>query len=214
MGGREPAAARPLLLSLLWCVMGRGKHGLGWGRPSARLTLQMPSRALHLASRHANGSPRPVARCSVEGRHPLPPRNLGHVCVVGPQVRATPAVVLSRPGARAKQVPASGTQRRLLDADHVSYLHSLRTLPPVPPSPTPPWDARTRRKWLPVQGWEGEALLWQRICDEARIVITTGRSCHAAEPGFFRICFAWVSPEALLVAADRLDKLLNGPTGK
>ncbi|KAL6766393.1 hypothetical protein ACKKBG_A35855 [Auxenochlorella protothecoides x Auxenochlorella symbiontica] len=66
------------------------------------------------------------------------------------------------------------------------------------------------RKWLPKQGWEGEAALWQRICDEARVVVTTGHSCHAAEPGYFRVCFAWVPAEALVVAATRLSAVLDG----
>lgn len=72
------------------------------------------------------------------------------------------------------------------------------------------WIPPSCRKWLPKQGWEGEAALWQRICDEARVVVTTGHSCHAAEPGYFRVCFAWVPAEALVVAATRLSAVLDG----
>lgn len=65
------------------------------------------------------------------------------------------------------------------------------------------------RQWLPEQSWEGEAELWQRVCDKCKIILTPGSSCHAAEPGFFRLCFAWVPREALEDALQRMKEELS-----
>lgn len=60
------------------------------------------------------------------------------------------------------------------------------------------------RTWLPEASWRGEAALWQGICDECKVILTPGSACHAVEPGFFRLCFAWVAPEALKDAVIRI----------
>jgi len=65
---------------------------------------------------------------------------------------------------------------------------------------------------LAEPSWEGELALWRRVCDEAKIILTPGRDCHAAQPGFFRLCFAWVPPEALPEAIHRLKKVLPPPS--
>ena len=62
--------------------------------------------------------------------------------------------------------------------------------------------------YLPENSWEGEARLWERVCDECKVILTPGSSCHAAGPGFFRLCFAWVPKEALVDAVDRIEKEL------
>lgn len=67
------------------------------------------------------------------------------------------------------------------------------------------------RRWLPEPTWEAELALWQRICNDAKVVLTPGKDCHAAEPGFFRLCFAWMPPEALPEAVRRLERVLGGP---
>lgn len=36
------------------------------------------------------------------------------------------------------------------------------------------------------------------------------QDCHAAEPGFFRICFAWMRPDALPEAIRRMRLLMSG----
>ena len=64
------------------------------------------------------------------------------------------------------------------------------------------------RAWLPEDSWEGERQLWGQVCDGAKVILTPGESCHAAQPGYFRLCFAWVPPEALSAAVDRLAALL------
>ncbi|KAL4458929.1 hypothetical protein ABPG75_013794 [Micractinium tetrahymenae] len=67
------------------------------------------------------------------------------------------------------------------------------------------------RRWLPEPTWEAELAFWQRICNEAKIILTPGKDFHAAEPGFFRLCFAWMPPEALPEAVHRLKRVLGGP---
>ena len=62
------------------------------------------------------------------------------------------------------------------------------------------------RQWLPENSWEGEAQLWERVCDKCRVILTPGSSCHAKEPGFFRLCFAWVPKEALGDALKRMKE--------
>jgi 1-aminocyclopropane-1-carboxylate synthase len=60
--------------------------------------------------------------------------------------------------------------------------------------------------YLPENTWEGEAKLWERVCDECKVILTPGSSCHAKDPGFFRLCFAWVPKDALVDAVDRIEK--------
>jgi 1-aminocyclopropane-1-carboxylate synthase len=62
--------------------------------------------------------------------------------------------------------------------------------------------------YLPDNTWEGEAKLWERVCDECKVILTPGSSCHAEAPGFFRLCFAWVPKEALVDAAERIENEL------
>jgi 1-aminocyclopropane-1-carboxylate synthase len=42
------------------------------------------------------------------------------------------------------------------------------------------------------------------VCDDCHIILTPGHDCHAAQPGFFRLCFAWMPPAALKEAVRRL----------
>jgi 1-aminocyclopropane-1-carboxylate synthase len=60
------------------------------------------------------------------------------------------------------------------------------------------------RRWLRGEGWPAEAALWETLCDDCKVILTPGRACHAAEPGFFRLCFAWVPQEALEAAVARV----------
>lgn len=62
--------------------------------------------------------------------------------------------------------------------------------------------------YLPEDTWEGEAKLWERVCEKCKVILTPGSACHAAAPGFFRLCFAWVPKEALVDAVDRIEKEL------
>mmetsp|Transcript_23249 Transcript_23249/g.38540 ORF Transcript_23249/g.38540 Transcript_23249/m.38540 type:complete len:497 (-) Transcript_23249:25-1515(-) len=61
---------------------------------------------------------------------------------------------------------------------------------------------------LPRKDFEGEAMLRDLITDYARIVLTPGESQRDSRPGFFRICYAWTSPEVLEIAMERLSRLV------
>jgi 1-aminocyclopropane-1-carboxylate synthase len=62
--------------------------------------------------------------------------------------------------------------------------------------------------------WEDEDALWRRlVAPPCRVVLTPGAACHAAEPGFFRLCWAWTSPDALPVAIDRIAAALRPRAG-
>eukprot|EP00890_Picochlorum_soloecismus_P000397 jgi/Picsp_1/1358/NSC_04837-R2_transducin wd40 domain-containing protein len=63
--------------------------------------------------------------------------------------------------------------------------------------------------YLPHASWEGEKQLWESICDNCKVILTPGESCHASKPGFFRLCFAWVPPEALRLAIQRIQNYLS-----
>lgn len=57
--------------------------------------------------------------------------------------------------------------------------------------------------------WEEEDSLWAHMVESKRLLLTPGRACHAAEPGFFRICWAWMPTEALPVAAARIAEAVR-----
>jgi len=46
--------------------------------------------------------------------------------------------------------------------------------------------------------------------EEARILFTPGEACHAAAPGFYRCCFAWVPQEAVVEGFTRLARWVAG----
>eukprot|EP00744_Colponema_vietnamica_P020628 GILI01029342.1.p1 GENE.GILI01029342.1~~GILI01029342.1.p1 ORF type:complete len:443 (+),score=113.41 GILI01029342.1:46-1374(+) len=54
-----------------------------------------------------------------------------------------------------------------------------------------------------------ESKLFRSLFAEERILFTPGESCHSAVPGFFRICFAAVLPEAVAAALQRLKSRLQ-----
>ena len=62
---------------------------------------------------------------------------------------------------------------------------------------------------LPFKTFEGEAMLCALITDYARVVLTPGESQREQTPGMFRLCYAWVSPEVLIIAMERLSKLVS-----
>jgi aspartate/methionine/tyrosine aminotransferase len=60
---------------------------------------------------------------------------------------------------------------------------------------------------LPSKTFEWE----QKLSDlmyQVRVVLTPGESQHDVTPGMFRICYAWVSTDALEVAMERLSRLV------
>ena len=60
---------------------------------------------------------------------------------------------------------------------------------------------------LPSKTFEWEQKL-SELMFQARVVLTPGEGQRDAAPGMFRICYAWVSPEALEVAMERLSRLV------
>ncbi|KAL3157543.1 hypothetical protein ABBQ32_011999 [Trebouxia sp. C0010 RCD-2024] len=61
------------------------------------------------------------------------------------------------------------------------------------------------RSALPEATWEAERQLWEEgFVQRCGFIITPGQSCHAAEPGFFRICYAIVDKDTILELVDRL----------
>lgn len=46
-----------------------------------------------------------------------------------------------------------------------------------------------------------------------QVILTPGKDCHAAEPGFFRLCFAWMPPKALPEAVRRIKLLMGSGSG-
>ncbi|XP_076952613.1 1-aminocyclopropane-1-carboxylate synthase 3-like [Bidens hawaiensis] len=58
---------------------------------------------------------------------------------------------------------------------------------------------------LSAQTFEGEMELWKKIVYEVGLNISPGSSCHCSEPGWFRVCFANMSKETLVLAMQRLS---------
>jgi aspartate/methionine/tyrosine aminotransferase len=58
--------------------------------------------------------------------------------------------------------------------------------------------------WLPSQSFQGEGILERFFQEQVRIVMTPGESQRDNKPGMFRICYAWVSPNVLTIAMNRL----------
>jgi 1-aminocyclopropane-1-carboxylate synthase len=61
---------------------------------------------------------------------------------------------------------------------------------------------------LPEQTANGEARFSKLLVDAARIVMTPGQAQLDRKPGMFRICYAFVPPEVLQIAMQRLDKIV------
>lgn len=57
--------------------------------------------------------------------------------------------------------------------------------------------------------WQDEADLWQHMLDVHKLVLTPGAACHAAEPGFFRMCWAWPHPGSHPTAVQRLQAAMQ-----
>jgi len=65
------------------------------------------------------------------------------------------------------------------------------------------------RRRLSDRSWDAEAALWHRILDEGNLNLTPGSAFHSPEPGFFRLCFASEPTEAVVVAVERLRRILE-----
>lgn len=61
---------------------------------------------------------------------------------------------------------------------------------------------------LPEKTFEYEAELLQLMFRYARVVLTPGESQREDSPGMFRICYAWVPPDVLEIALERLSRFV------
>jgi len=65
------------------------------------------------------------------------------------------------------------------------------------------------RHLLSSATFEAENELWKKILYQIGLNISPGSSCHCSEPGWFRICFANMSQEALQVAMRRIKIFID-----
>jgi aspartate/methionine/tyrosine aminotransferase len=65
------------------------------------------------------------------------------------------------------------------------------------------------QQFLTSDTQEAEHVLWSRILDDASINVTPGQACMSSTHGWFRICYAAVTPLALTIAMSRLSKCLE-----
>lgn len=60
---------------------------------------------------------------------------------------------------------------------------------------------------LPSQDFAGEDRFMSLVEKAARVVMTPGQAQRDRKPGMMRICYAWISPEVLKIAMERLSRL-------
>ncbi|GBG31401.1 1-aminocyclopropane-1-carboxylate synthase 1 [Hondaea fermentalgiana] len=63
------------------------------------------------------------------------------------------------------------------------------------------------RKYLSAPTWDAEMELFQTFFKN-KFIITPGKACHFKEPGYYRVCFAAASEEAMALLCNRLSKVL------
>eukprot|EP00128_Syssomonas_multiformis_P001935 Colp12_sorted_trinity150504_noHs@26412 len=66
------------------------------------------------------------------------------------------------------------------------------------------------RSYLRDHTAAGEVELFNRLLKQCKLLLTPGLECQSGSPGFFRVCFAWVTPAGITEAVKRLAKLVNG----
>lgn len=64
------------------------------------------------------------------------------------------------------------------------------------------------RRLLKEQTFEAEMELWRVIINEVKINVSPGASFHCSEPGWFRVCFANMDDETMMVAMNRILKFV------
>lgn len=65
------------------------------------------------------------------------------------------------------------------------------------------------RDHLAAPTWEAEYDLWRSILDEANVNLTPGSACRINEPGFFRVCYAAGSVDAVEEGLRRVARVLR-----
>ncbi|MFP6782174.1 MAG: aminotransferase class I/II-fold pyridoxal phosphate-dependent enzyme, partial [Gammaproteobacteria bacterium] len=66
------------------------------------------------------------------------------------------------------------------------------------------------REFLSTSTWESERILWRTLLDSANTNLTPGEACRINEPGFFRLCYAAESGDAVEAAINRMGEILRG----
>lgn len=67
------------------------------------------------------------------------------------------------------------------------------------------------RRALPSPTWQGEDALVQALAAH-KVLLTPGKAFHASEPGFFRLCFAYVPAAGLAEGLQRLGVVWHQAT--
>ncbi|GJS30653.1 1-aminocyclopropane-1-carboxylate synthase 3-like protein [Tanacetum coccineum] len=70
------------------------------------------------------------------------------------------------------------------------------------------------RHLLSSNTFESEIELWKKIVYEVGLNISPGSSCHCSEPGWFRVCFANMSEETLVLAMQRVTSFVESTVKK
>ncbi|KAL3818023.1 hypothetical protein ACJIZ3_003928 [Penstemon smallii] len=65
------------------------------------------------------------------------------------------------------------------------------------------------RMLLSEPTFEAEMELWRVIINEVKLNVSPGASFHCSEPGWFRVCFANMDDETMMVALKRIHKFVN-----
>ncbi|MDH3731595.1 MAG: aminotransferase class I/II-fold pyridoxal phosphate-dependent enzyme [Acidimicrobiia bacterium] len=65
------------------------------------------------------------------------------------------------------------------------------------------------RPFLDEVTWDAEDALWRRFLVESKVNVTPGSACHNGEPGFMRLVFAGVPPEAAVAGIVRMARVLS-----
>jgi aspartate/methionine/tyrosine aminotransferase len=68
------------------------------------------------------------------------------------------------------------------------------------------------RSFLDEVTWEAEDALWRRFLEEANVNVSPGSACRIGEPGFMRVVFPCVAPEAAVIGVARMAKVLGVTT--
>ncbi|KAK6158281.1 hypothetical protein DH2020_005595 [Rehmannia glutinosa] len=64
------------------------------------------------------------------------------------------------------------------------------------------------RRLLKGPTFESEIELWRMIINDVKINVSPGASFHCSEPGWFRVCFANMDDETVMVALNRIHKFV------
>ncbi|KAK4435400.1 1-aminocyclopropane-1-carboxylate synthase [Sesamum alatum] len=64
------------------------------------------------------------------------------------------------------------------------------------------------RRLLKEATFEAELELWRVIINDVKLNVSPGASFHCSEPGWFRVCFANMDDETMMVALNRIHKFV------